>query len=91
MQRGIDLEEVKEQMKRLKRPPRSLIKKIEEREKNKRGWIAAIHRDTGEYFLGKTVVSAITRARKKYPDHIFYLIRIGYPAVESLHGGFKPL
>ena len=49
-----------------------------------KGRIVAIDVGSGDYFLGKTVLEAIEKGRKKHPGQIFYAIRIGYPAVHSL-------
>ena len=46
--------------------------------------IVAIDVESGDYFLGKTVLAAIEKGRKKHPAKIFYAVRIGYPAVHSL-------
>ena len=49
-----------------------------------KGRIVAIDVESGDYFLGKTVLEAIEKGRKKHPGRIFYAVRIGYPAVHSL-------
>ena len=49
-----------------------------------RGKIIAIDVDSGEYFMGKTVLEAVEKGRQKYPDKIFHVIRVGYPAVHSI-------
>jgi hypothetical protein len=46
-----------------------------------KGKIVAIEVDSGDYFLGDTVVEAIKKAEEKYPDELFYLVRVGFPAV----------
>ena len=53
-------------------------------EQKYKGRIVAIDVDSGDYFIGKTVLEAIGRGRRKHPDKIFYAVRIGYPAVHSL-------
>ena len=45
------------------------------------GKIVAIEVDSGDYFIGDTVVEAGLKAKDKYPNKIFQFIRIGYPAV----------
>jgi len=60
---------------------RKLKSKLEQRYK---GRIVAIEIDSGDYFLGKTPLEAVEKGRKKYPQKLFYAIRIGYPAVHSL-------
>jgi len=41
----------------------------------------AIEPDTGDYFLGQSVIEAIEKGRERYPDSVFHVIRIGYPVV----------
>ena len=43
------------------------------------GEIVAIHPDTQEHFLGKTLNEADEKAFAKYPDHWLYFVRIGSP------------
>ncbi len=53
----------------------------QELEAHHRGEIVAIDPESGEYFLGKTVVEAVIKCQEKYPGTVFHSIRIGYPAV----------
>jgi len=53
-------------------------------ERKYKGRIVAIDVDSGDYFLGRTVLEAMERGRKKYPGKIFYAIRVGHRAVDSL-------
>jgi hypothetical protein len=41
------------------------------------GEIVAIHPDTGEHFLGKTLNEADEKAFAKHPDEWLYFVRIG--------------
>jgi hypothetical protein len=75
----------------LKKPPQALIKKIETLEAKHKGMIAAIDPDSGAYFLGKDTIDAVEKGRKKAPNAVFYCIRIGYPGVYKLRGGFHKL
>ncbi|MGQ9628365.1 MAG: hypothetical protein ACUVV0_15865 [Anaerolineae bacterium] len=50
-------------------------------EPHHKGEIVAIETESGDYFLGKTPMEAIGKAEKKYPDKVFYLVRIGHRAV----------
>ena len=59
--------------------------------KGKRGAIAVIEPETGDYFLGKTLTEATKRARKKYPNKIFYAIRIGSSFIYEHKGGMKKI
>ena len=60
---------------------KKLKPKLEDKYK---GRIVAIDVESGDYFVGKTVLEAIDKGRKKYPGKIFYAVRIGYPAVHPL-------
>ncbi|MGQ9628237.1 MAG: hypothetical protein ACUVV0_15205 [Anaerolineae bacterium] len=61
-----------------------IYERIRERlELEHKGEIVAIEVDSGDYFLGKTVVEAGMKAREKHPDKVFYFIRIGFPAVHT--------
>ncbi|HDN79061.1 MAG TPA: hypothetical protein ENG33_01190 [Chloroflexi bacterium] len=55
-----------------------------ELETTERGKVVAIEVESGEIFLGRTALEAGLKAREKYPDKIFYFIKVGYPAVHSL-------
>jgi hypothetical protein len=52
-----------------------------ELEPEHKGEIAAIEPESGDYFLGKSVIEAIDKAREKYPDKVFHVVRIGFPAL----------
>jgi hypothetical protein len=41
--------------------------------------IVAIHPESGDHFLGKTLNEADQKAFAKYPDHWLYFVRIGSP------------
>ena len=58
-------------------------------ERKYKGRIVAIDVDSGDYFLGKTVLEAIENGRRKHPGKIFYAVRIGYPAVHSLRSTWQ--
>lgn len=47
------------------------------------GQIVAIEVDSGDWFLGESVVDAALKARQKYPDKLFHFIRIGFRAVHK--------
>ena len=55
----------------------------DELEPQHKGEILAIEVDSGEYFFGKTVIEATDKGRGKYPDKVFYTVRIGFPVVYS--------
>ena len=46
-------------------------------EQDHRGEAIAIEVNTGDYFLGKTGLEATEKARKKYPDKVFFVARVG--------------
>jgi hypothetical protein len=41
--------------------------------------IVVIDAESGDYFLGETFHEANEKARKKYPNNVFYAIKVGYP------------
>ena len=45
------------------------------------GQIVAIEVESGDYFVGKSVTEAARKAREKYPEKVFYFVKIGFPAV----------
>jgi hypothetical protein len=61
-----------------------------ELDKTHHGWFVAIEAYSGDYFLGKTMIEADQKAQEKYPDKVFYVGRIGYPAAVSFRG-YAPL
>lgn len=46
-----------------------------------KGQIVAIEVESGEHFVGKTVLEAATQARVKHPHEQFHFFRLGSPAV----------
>lgn len=67
----------------VKRPSDLFIKEIHKQETKNKGCIACVEPETGDYFLGRTGVEAIRKAKEKYPDKTFYLLRVGYPYVDT--------
>ncbi len=53
----------------------------DEMEPRHKGRIIAIEVETGDYFLGDSVIEAVNKAKEKYPDKVFFIARIGYKAV----------
>jgi hypothetical protein len=45
------------------------------------GKILANEVESGDYFIGETVLGTIRKARAKHPDKTFHFFRIGFPAV----------
>lgn len=62
----------------------------EELEPEHTGEIAFINVNTGDYFLGNTRMEAYRKARKAFPDEVFYIKRIGYRAVRKETGPHPP-
>jgi hypothetical protein len=46
-----------------------------------KGKILAIEVESGEHFIGETVLEAARKARAKHPDKIFHFFRIGFPTL----------
>jgi len=45
------------------------------------GRFVAIEVESGNYFVGETLTEADAKAREKYPDRVFYIVRVGRPTV----------
>ncbi|MCH8317720.1 MAG: hypothetical protein IIA88_04380 [Bacteroidetes bacterium] len=59
-----------------------IYKKIKDKmEREHKAEFIAIDIDSGDYFLGKSLLEADRTTREKYPDNVFYVIRIGRRAV----------
>jgi hypothetical protein len=59
--------------------------------KDKKGMIAVIEPDTGDYYLAKTLTEALNAMVDKYPGKLFFTIRIGYSYVHGHKGGIHKL
>ena len=64
----------------------SLKEKLEPEHK---GEIVVIDIETGEYFLGSDLNEADEKAREKYPNKVFYAVKIGFPALYVHKKGFQ--
>ena len=51
------------------------------------GKIVAIEVESGDYFIGENLNEASLKAKQKYPNNVFYFVRVGYPAVYSFASG----
>ena len=51
----------------------------------------AIEVDSGDYFIGNDAIEATERAKKRYQDSTFFLVRIGHPAAFKTKRGIKVL
>jgi len=58
----------------------------EESVKQHFGRFVAIEVDSGEYFIGDTVIEATRKAQAKHPGKVFFLGRIGYRAAYTFKG-----
>ena len=66
---------------------RELFKKIsEELERDYRGKFVAIEVESGDYFIGDTIIEADRKAKEGHPDKVFFLGKIGYRAATSFKG-----
>ena len=59
-----------------KKPSKDVLTRIHSL-KEKKGTIAVIEPETGEYFLGRTLTEAIKKAKEKYPGKFFILFALG--------------
>jgi hypothetical protein len=73
-----------------KRPSEEVLTKIHAL-REKKGIIAVVEPESGDYFLGKTLTEALKEAKAKYPSKVFYSIRIGYTFVHEHKGGIRRL
>lgn len=48
------------------------------------GEFLAIDVDSGDFFKAKSTSEAVQQAKEKYPDKIFYVVKIGFSATEIL-------
>ncbi|MDZ7261339.1 MAG: hypothetical protein ONB05_04460 [candidate division KSB1 bacterium] len=72
---------------RLVEKAKAIYEKIREQlEAEHLGKVVLIEVDSGDYFIGKTGLEAYEQAKKKYPDKLFYGIRIGRRAYASFKG-----
>src|SRR5262245_63743511 len=49
-----------------------------------RGMFVAIEPDSGDHFLGKSVIEAMTAAEQAHPGRKTYVLRVGYRAANEL-------
>ena len=76
----------------VKRPGVAMLRDIDRRAGARaRGKVAAIDVESGEFFLGDTVLDAaiLGRAELRDPKHLFYFVRIGTGPVSRQHGGIR--
>lgn len=73
---------------KIKRPSEQVLAKVHSL-RGKKGMLAMIEPDSGDWFLGITVLEALKKAKRKYPDKIFYCIRIGSLFAHQHKGGIR--
>jgi len=54
-------------------------------EEKYRGLFIAIEADSGDYSIAQSPLEAIDKARKKHPESVFYVKRIGYRVARILY------
>ncbi len=62
---------------KIERPSEKVLLEIHRRSGEDWGKIAAVEPRSGQCFLGETLVEAAKKARKGFPDRIFYFVRVG--------------
>ena len=75
-------------MSKTRRPSKEILARIHAL-KGKKGTIAVIEPDTGDYFLGRSLTEALRKAKGKYPGKVFYSVRIGYTFIHEHKGGIR--
>ena len=75
---------------RVKRPSKEVLERVHSL-KGKKGMLAMIEPESRDYFLGRTTLETLKKAKKKYPDKIFYCIRIGSPFAHEHKGGIRKI
>jgi DNA helicase TIP49 (TBP-interacting protein) len=53
----------------------------EKLEPEHKGEVVAIEVESGDYFLGESVVEVAKKARLKHPEKLFYFAKVGYRAM----------
>jgi hypothetical protein len=51
------------------------------------GKFVAIEPDSGSYYLGQTSHEALAAAKMATPEHVFYLVRVGFKFAHRIGGG----
>jgi hypothetical protein len=62
--------------------------KLEPKLNNK---FVAIEVDSGDYFIGNDAIEATNKARREYPESVFFLVRIGHLAAFKTRRGIRVL
>lgn len=54
------------------------------------GKYVALDYESGKYWIGETVSEAIEKAKKEYPQKLFYVVQVGSPTTFSIQSGRHP-
>jgi hypothetical protein len=68
------------------RPSKTVLARVHSL-KDKKGMLAMIEPESGEWFLGNTTLEALKKARKRFPHKVFYCVRVGAPFAHEHKGG----
>lgn len=49
-----------------------------------KGKFLAVDTESGDVFLGDSNSEAVEAAKREYPSHVFFVVKIGYSATERL-------
>ncbi len=71
---------------KVRRPSPTILKRVQSL-KGKKGMIVAIEPKTGNWFLGKNVLEALEKGKRKCPQCTFYFVRVGYSSAHAHKGG----
>jgi hypothetical protein len=58
-------------------------------EPSHKGQIALINIDTGEFEVDRDHFAALRRAQARWPNTVFYAVRVGYPTFGRIGGRWK--
>ncbi len=53
-------------------------------EEHDMGKFLAVDIDSKDFFLGSTSAEAVMQARDAHPNHVFYVVKIGFDAAETM-------
>ncbi len=61
-----------------------IYEKIKSQHTKDKGKFLAIDIESEDVFLSDSNSEAVLAAKNKYPDHVFYVVKIGYSAAERM-------
>jgi hypothetical protein len=71
------------------RVPKNLVDRINRTEARHKGKLVAIEPESGEYFIGTTMLEAFHKALKRHPGKEFVFKRIGFRWTIRQAGGLR--